>query len=117
MKNIGIMHPTEILPHPDVVYTKVLVAGSSAHAWDWPSGAAYVNFGSNVDFFANLISTHAIVPSSDLTTGSSAGYGYAYGSSVAQELNPTARRVPPGSTGGSLIGMSSGIVTVAIFTV
>ena len=69
MRPIGILHPTEILPAPDVVFTKVLAAASSVHAWDWPSGTVNVVFGANCDFFVNMCSTYAIMPSSDLTTG------------------------------------------------
>ena len=116
MKGIGTLHPTEVLPAPDVVHTIVFAAASSAHKNDWPSGAQYAAFGSNVDFFINPNSAYVVVPSSDLSTGSSAAYGYT-GSSVQQELNPGARRIMPGSTGYSVTALSSGILTIAIFGV
>ncbi len=116
MKGIGTLHPTEILPSPDVVHTIVFAAASSAHAKDWPTGAVGYTAGSNVDFFMQPASTYVVVPSSDLSTGSTAGHGFA-GSSVAQELNPGARRIPPGSTGYSVTALSSGILSLGIFGV
>ena len=114
MKGIGTLHPTEVLPAPDVVHTIVFAAASSAHAKDWPSGANTAIFGADCNFFVQLASTNVVLPTSDLTTGSTAGHGFA-GSSVAQEMNPTGRRIPGGSTGYSAIAETSGILVVSIY--
>lgn len=103
MKPLGVPHPTEVVPFSDTVQQAVLVA-ATGQAFDTPTGAGFVVFSSNVDFFVRYGSTAASVPSTSST-----------GSSTTSEMNPTARNVGStlGCTGISLIAASAGIVTMA----
>lgn len=105
MKNIGILHPTEILPSPDYVQQCVFVAGTG-QAFDVPTGAGYVTFSASVDFWVRYGSTAASIPTTSST-----------GSSTNAELNPTARNVGStlSCTGVSVISASTGYLTMNWF--
>lgn len=105
MKGTGLTHPQDILAIPDYVQQAVLVA-NTGQAFDVPTGANYVVFGANTDFFARYGSTAASVPTTSST-----------GSSTNAEMNPTARNVGSTltTTGLSLVAASAGIVTMSWF--
>lgn len=108
MRTLGTMHPTDNPVAPDVVLTLVVTVASSGRAFDWPSGTKYASFGSDCNFYANYGSTSAFIPTTALTSA-------ATGSSNCQEINPGVRQIPGGSTGGSIISPSSGVVTIACY--
>lgn len=106
MKNTGLAHPQDIILYPDTVQQAVLVA-NTAQAFDVPTGASYVSFGANTDFFVKFGSTGASVPTTSST-----------GSSTNAELNPTSRNIgsTADTTGYSLIAAAAGIVTASWYT-
>ena len=82
----GLLHPTDILRAPNFVNVAVL-ASSVNQGFDVPTGAKYVSFAGNADFYVKLGSTACLLPTTSVSTG--AGNG-------ANELNPTVRSI--GST-------------------
>lgn len=105
MKGTGLSHPLDIISSPDYVQQAVL-ASSIGAAFDTPTGAGFVVFGSNGDFMARYGSTAASIPTTNST-----------GSSTNAEMNPTARNVGStlSCTGISLIAASACIVTLSWF--
>lgn len=105
MKGTGLTHPFDIISSPDYVGHGVL-ASSVGQAFDTPTGAGFVVFSSNVDFFVRYGSTAASVPTTSST-----------GSSTNAELNPTTRNIgsTAACTGISVISANAGIVTMSWF--
>jgi len=92
---------------PDYVDARVLgVATAERHALPTSSGAKFVSFSSNGDFYARFgdSSINAAIPAGDVTDGS------------ASELNPTARRIPDGVTHVSLIAPAATIITLSFWS-
>jgi hypothetical protein len=115
MKPLGTLHPTEWGPlAPASVHNFVTTAGSSAYAQDWgaapgatgSSNPRYVEIASEVRGYVSLNSTSVIVPTSNMTSGTS-------GFEQFLPNVPYRRMVPGGSTGYSIATLSSGIVTVS----
>lgn len=132
MRRYSALNPIDQIPMPpDVVQTLLMTGGSSAQAMDWPNstggagtaassvGAHLVQFtgfttaGAQFNFMANVISTHAAVPSSgtSATTGTTAG---STGNNIPV-LGQRTMQVPPWSTGWSVAAYTSGIVMVEIW--
>jgi len=111
MRPTGLLHPTDGVPiASDYIQNIVATAGSTTYVFDWPASTAgstgpagFVGFSGNVDFFVSYNSTRAAIPSS-FSTGSS---GF--------ELNPSFRQIPGDSTGGSIVCVSSGHVSLSYY--
>lgn len=109
MRAYGSLHPTENVPVPPDTVNTFLIAGSSGQSMDWPASAQMVRLtgqsttGASMNFWVNLWSTAAQVP----TTGSSAS------SSGVNHTVMTAHtfQVPAGSTGFSVAALSSGYIS------
>lgn len=110
----GSLHPTEDIPKPPDTVQTLLLAGGTAQALDWGSTETQMvrlsgvsTAGALLNFWANLSSTRAAAPSSGSSTGaSSAG---STGVSIPIQGNRTLQ-VPGGSTGFSVIALTSGYV-------
>lgn len=100
MKQLTKARTEVILDWPDYVLNRT-VAASTAESITVPTGAKYVNFSANVDFYANYTTT-ATVPA-DVTDGS------------ASELNPTMRGIA-GVTTISVISASAGQISAAFYS-
>jgi hypothetical protein len=108
MRAFGSLHPTEQIPViPDTMGSFIISSAGAVITTDWPAGAEIVAFSGEGNFYVNWLSTGARVP----TTNSS---GTTL-SSDANELNPSVRQIPGASTGYSLTGASSGVVTAAFW--
>jgi hypothetical protein len=93
---------------PDTVGSVIISSAGAIIAQDWPSTQAnYVLFSGTVDFYANFNTTAAAIPTTN-STGTTASSGL-------NELNPGLRQVMGGSTGYSITGPSSGIVTASFW--
>ncbi len=114
MRTLGSRATPDNISVPDYLFTICCSAASSARAWDWPTGAKYANFGSDCNFFVNFAGTGASMPSSSIAAVNAA-QTVTTGTSNFSELNPSIRQIPGGSTGGSLISPSTGIVTIGIY--
>lgn len=87
---------------PTYVNARVLAA-NTAESFTVPTGAQFVSFASNCDFYANYTTT-ASVPGSDITDGS------------ANELNPLVRIVDGAVTSISVItAATSCIITTSFY--
>jgi hypothetical protein len=86
---------------PEYVDAIVLVA-NTAQNYTIPSGAKYLMFSANDDFYVNW-GTTAAVPSASTATG------------AAAELNPGLRSVKSGTATISLIGPRACTVTVLVY--
>lgn len=114
MNPYGSLHPTEDIPKPPDTVQTMLLAGGTAQAMDWSSTSAQMvrlsgvsTGGALLNFWANLTSTAAAAPSSGTSTGaSSAG---STGVSIPIQGNRT-MQLPGGSTGFSVIALTSGYV-------
>lgn len=132
MRSYGALNPLGTIPLPPDTIQTLLIAGSSGQAQDWPTatgglstaGAAtehchLVAFtgvstaGASLNFFVNLISTHAAAPSSgtSVTTGTTAG---STGNTVPV-LGEALFQIPPWSTGWSVAALSSGYIMAQIW--
>ena len=109
--------------YPDTVHRILLTGGSSAQAMDWGSTLAQIaritgetTAGAAMALYANLVSTHAAVPSSgsSTTTGTTAG---STGNNLPVGINPNHREflIPAWSTGFSVASYSSGIAIVEVW--
>lgn len=108
-----------ILGYPDTIHRILLTGGSSAQAMDWTTRPQVARFtgmttaGGAFTIFANLVSTHAAVPTSgtSATTGTTAG---STGNNIPVGPNPGFREflIPAWSTGFSVAGWSSGFAIV-----
>lgn len=108
MRDYGALRNTELTPvPPDTVGTVVISSAGAVVAADWPALADLVLFSGTVDFYANLRSTGARVPSTN-SVGSTNPLDL-------NELNPGVRQLS-NSTGYSIAGPSSGIVTVSFWS-
>lgn len=121
----GQMHDAIAFP-PDTVQT-ILLAAATAQAMDWASaasaraaGAAIVRFtghttaGVPFGFMVNLISTHAVAPTSgsSVTTGTTAG---STGNSIPV-IGSRTFQIPAWSTGFSVAAASSGYVFAEVWS-
>ena len=106
MKGTGLMHPMDILSSPDYVQSIPLSTAGVMVEFDTPTGARYVAFSCNVDFFVGYGLNAAALPSTKATTGG------------ACELNPTVRNIggTAGTTGINVISRSTGDLTLSWFT-
>lgn len=108
MRGIGSLHPTDgVEVPPDTVQT-YLLAGGTAQAIDFSTGTQMLRLtglttaNAQLNFFANLNSTGAAVPSTGTSTSSSA---------INQPvLGVRSFQIPGASTGYSLIAQTSGYV-------
>jgi hypothetical protein len=129
MRAYGALSPIDqISLPPDTVHT-ILLAGGTAQSRDWESsassagaaavGAHLVRFsgistaGVTLNFHANMISTHVVLPTSgtSITTGTTAG---STGNSLPV-LGERTLQIPSWSTGWSVIARSSGYVLAEIW--
>ena len=109
----------DIHGYPDTIYRILLTGGSSAHAMDWISPPQLARFtgmttaGLAFAIFANLVSTHAAVPTSgsSVTTGTTAG---STGNNLPV-MTPREFQVPAWSTGFSVAAWSSGYAIVEVW--
>lgn len=122
MRIYGALSPTDGNPlPPDTVQTFLMTGGSSVQAGDWANStvgssavaAQLVHFsgvttgGALLNFWVNLTSTRASVPSSGLSTdGSTIG--------VPVQGNRTFQ-IPGGSTGFSIAALTSGYVQASLW--
>lgn len=104
MKNLSILRPSMIMAFPDYVDAAVLAA-NTANTYNVPSGAAFVGFSANIDFYVSYGNTGATLPTTDNVAG------------TASELNPTIRYIgsTKETTGITLVSGSSGQVTLSWF--
>lgn len=108
MRPFGALHPIDQIPiTPDTMGAVIISSAGAVVAFDWPTNGQLVAFSGGMDFYVNYQSTNAGVP----TTNSS---GTTLSSGI-NELNPTIRQVPAGSTGYSLTAATSGVVTTAFW--
>lgn len=124
MRAYGALSPIDQIPLPPDTVQTLLIAGSSGQAMDWAGStvgssavAAHLarfsgvsTVGALLNFWINLNSTRAAAPSSGLSTGSTAGALPdipVQGSRIVQ--------IPPGSTGFSVAGLSSGYINVEVW--
>lgn len=115
MRTYQALQPTDQVPAPpDTVQTMLLAAGT-AQAMDWASSLTQmVRFtgmstaNAQLCFMVNLVSTHAIVPTSgsSVTTGTSVG---STGNSVPV-IGTRTFQLPSWSTGWSAAALTSGYV-------
>lgn len=109
MKTLGMMHPTDILTNAssDAIATMVSVAGTG-QAFDTPTGAGFVSFGANVDFWVRFGSTVATVPTTSSTANTTAN---------TSVLNPTVRNIGStlACTGISIVSASTGYIVMEWF--
>lgn len=109
MRTYGGLHPTDYNPGPpDTVGSVILSSAGAIVAQDYPAGAQLVLFSGTVDFYANLGTTFVAIPSTN-QSGTTASSGL-------NELNPGLRQVR-GSTGYSLTGPSSGVITASFWKI
>lgn len=116
MRGIGSLHPTEGIPVPaDIVALLAISSALGAAAQDYPSQSAtgssrphLMRLSANVGFYFRDGSTSASVPSSTSSTPGST----VNGSYIDRERW---YQVPAGSTGYSVAGLSSGVVTIEFF--
>lgn len=90
---------------PDWVDARVL-AIATAERHTIPSGANFVSFSANGDFYALFggSGVTAAIPGSDVIDG------------TASEMNPMARKIPSGATHISLIAPAATIVTLSFWS-
>lgn len=127
MRSYSALHPTEQIPiAPDTVQT-LLLGASAGQAMDWAnstvgSSAAqaqlvrftgYTTGGASFNFQVNLVSTHAVTPSSgtSITTGTSVG---STGNSMTV-LGERTYQIPGHSTGWSAVAITSGYVIAEVW--
>lgn len=108
MRSYGALHPTDMTPvPPDTVGTVILSSAGAIVASDWPSTLAnLVLLAGTVDFYANFGSTKAGIPSTN-SSGTTLSSG-------CNELNPGLRQIG-GTTGYSITGPSSGVITLSFW--
>lgn len=108
MKNLGMLHQTDIPAFTDSVASLVLAAGTG-QAVDVPSGAGFVAFTSSVDFWVRYGSTGAAIPTTSTTAGSSA----------ISAFNPDSRNLTSTAACSviSLVSASSGYVVLEFWHV
>jgi len=127
MRAYGALSPIDQIPLPPDTVQTLLIAGSSGQAMDWAAstvGAAsarahlvrftgFSTAGAQLNFMANLVSTHAGAPSSgtSVTTGTTAG---STGNNIPV-LGQGTFQVPPWSTGFSVAALSSGYVMAEVW--
>lgn len=110
MNPLGTMHPTDVISRASTdSISNIVFAANVAQAIDVPTGAGYVNFSANVDFWVAFCSTTVFIPTSSTTAGSS---------SNTSIINPTARNFhsTQSCTGISVISASSGYLALEWFT-
>ena len=129
MRTYGALSPTDLIAQPpDTVHT-MLLAAAVGQERDWGTSASsagaaatyahLVRFsgltsaGVQLNFHVNLVSTHAVVPSSgsSITTGTTAG---STGNSVPV-LGERTFQIPAWSTGWSAIARTSGYVMAEVW--
>lgn len=114
MKLFGPSNPFENNPvFPDTVGTAIISSAGAVVAQNWPTGMHVARFYPGaIDFYLNPISTSANVP----TTNSS---GTTLSSGINLKLNAyndhTFRISTSDSTGYSITGESSGVVTIGFW--
>lgn len=129
MRAYGALNPTDQIPQPpDTVHT-ILLAAAVGQSRDWGTSASsagaaatyahLVRFsglssaGTALNFHVNVVSTHAVVPSSgtSVTTGTTAG---STGNSLPV-LGERTFQIPAWSTGWSVIARTSGYVMAEVW--
>ena len=123
MRSYGTLHINDQIPQPPDTVNTLLIEASSGQAMDWPvtfaNGAHQVRFsgmttaGAQMNFFVNLVSTHAAAPSSgsSITTGTTEG---STGNNIPV-MGARDFQIPPWSTGFSVAALSSGYVMAEIW--
>jgi hypothetical protein len=81
MKTLGTRNSAEVISQPDFVQSVVLSSGVG-QAFDTPTGAGYVVFSMNADFWVRYGSTAASAPTTSSTSGS-----------TNAEFNPNIRNI------------------------
>lgn len=116
MRAYGARSPIDQIPLPPDTIQTLLIAASSGQAMDWPTDAQLVRFsgqstaGALLNFGVSLNSTRAAAPSSGLSTGSTDG-----GNPTIPVQGNRTLQIPPGSTGWSAAGLSSGYITAEVW--
>lgn len=127
MRAYGALSPIDQIPLPPDTVQTLLIAASSGQAMDWANSTigssdvrahlvrftGFTTAGAQMNFMANLVSTHAGAPSSgtSITTGTSGG---STGNSIPV-LGQGTFQIPPWSTGFSVAALSSGYVMVEVW--
>lgn len=117
MRSYGSLHPTERAPSPPDTVNTLLLAAATAQGMDWPTNTQIAVFsglttaGAQLNFFANLFSTLANVPSSGSTVSTAGSSGVSH-----PVIGPQVFQVPSASTGFSVIAQSSGYVHVQCYS-
>jgi len=128
MRTYGALNPIDQISMPADTITTLLVANSSGQASDWANstvgafdaGAHLVRFtgastaGVTLSFMVNLVSTHALIPSSgsSVTTGTSVG---STGNNIPV-LGSRILQIPSWSTGFSVAAVSSGYIFAELWS-
>lgn len=108
MRPFGALNPTDQIPvMPDTMGAAIVSSALAVVALDYPAGAHLIALSGEMDFVVNYFSTGVNIP----TTNS----GGTTASSGLNEMNPTIRQIPGGSTGYSLTARTSGVVTTAFW--
>lgn len=110
MRAYGSINPLFDTPNPSDTFGSIIISSALAVvAQDWPTGARRVAFSGEAPFYVNWASTKVNVPSTN-STGTTASSG-------GNELNPGVRNVSTNlSTGYSVTGRTSGVVTVQFWS-
>lgn len=110
MRGYGTQHPMESGPVPPDTVSTILLGGATAQSLDWPSSAQIAKLtgvttaGAQLNFYVNMHSTAAAVPSSGTTSTTGVSFPI---------LGTDTFQVPGSSTGFSVIAPTSGYVHVA----
>ncbi len=114
MRAYGALSPTDQIPLPPDTMANYVLAAGTAQAADWPTDAHLVRFrgattaGGVYAFAVNMASTQAVWPAATVTpTTNTTGLN-----TIVPAGDELVYQRHPGSTGFSLIGGSSGIVSV-----
>ncbi len=110
MRVYGALNPTNLIPiPPDTVGIAVITTAAAIVAQDYPSNAQMVAFGSTMEFWANMLSTKANIPSTNSA-------GTTVSSGLNEYLSPGAiYQIPGGSTGYSLTAPTSGVISMSFW--
>lgn len=117
MRAYSAQNPHGVPVPADIMANYVMTAGTGQAA-DWPDGANVVRFrgattaGAAYAFAVNMLSTQAVWPAATVTaTSDSTGRN-----TIVPAGNDLTLQVPSDSTGFSLIGGTSGIVSIEFWT-
>ena len=109
MRPYGALHPTELIPvPPDTVGVANISTALAVAAFDFPSGADLVAFGSTANFWCDMQSTSVAIPTTTENGSTSVLSEYLRDGVMYQ--------IPGDSTGGSITAASSGIISLSYWS-